>query len=450
MATAVIMPRQGQSVESCILVEWLVATGAPVKAGQPVASIETDKAVFEIESPADGTMLAHFFTKGADIPVLTTIAAIGAPGEDVSALQPAGSASAPVASGTAPPATAAPASTPVTVQSAPRGATPGTPVPGVSPRARRAAANAGLDPQVLAGTGPGGRVIERDVQTAAAAAPHLSPAARDRLREGTLAAPVSGTGPGGLVLAADLAPRGSAPSPSAPAPAATTDLPLTGIRKIIAERMRHSLASTAQLTLNRSIDASAMLEYRRQVKAAGESFGLPNITLNDMIVFAVARTLARHPALNAHALTDRITRFAAVHVGVATDTPRGLMVPVLRNAQTLTLSDVSRQLKPILAAAQAGSISPDALKGGTFTITNMGMLGIEHFTPILNAPEVAILGVGGLVLKPVERDGAVRHTQCLTLSLTIDHQALDGGDGARFLQDLAGALENLPLIVTAS
>jgi pyruvate dehydrogenase E2 component (dihydrolipoamide acetyltransferase) len=231
--------------------------------------------------------------------------------------------------------------------------------------------------------------------------------------------------------------------------AATTEIPLTGIRKLIAERMRHSLASTAQLTLNRSCDATAVLEYRRQVKAEGEKFGLPNITLNDMIVFAAARALAKHPALNAQVVGDRMVRYAAVNIGVATDTPRGLMVPVLRNAQTLSLSDVSRQLKPILTAAQAGSISPDLLKGGTFTITNMGMLGIEHFTPILNAPEVAILGVGGLVLKPVERDGAVRHIQSLTFSLTIDHQAIDGGDGARFLQDLVGALENFALAVTA-
>jgi pyruvate dehydrogenase E2 component (dihydrolipoamide acetyltransferase) len=256
-----------------------------------------------------------------------------------------------------------------------------------------------------------------------------------------------------MVLAADIGHSAATSSAPVAAPAAADtiqEIPLTGIRKIIADRMRQSLASTAQLTLTRSFDATAILDYRRQIKDEGQTFGLPNITINDMIAFATARTLRRHSTLNGHVADGRITRHSAVHLGVATDTPRGLMVPVLRNAHALTLPDFSRQLKPLLEAAQSGTINPDLLRGGTFTITNMGMLGVETFTPILNAPEVAILGIGGLVWKPVEQNGAIRHVQSITLSLTIDHQAVDGAPGARFLQDLANALQNFALTLTAS
>ncbi len=443
MATPVLMPRQGQSVESCILVDWLVAPGSAVKTGQPLASIETDKAVFEVESPADGTLLETFFKKGDDIPVLTTIAAIGSPGEDTTTLRPGGAAATPPSP---PPNQPIPQST----NSSP---TPHTSHPtssAISPRARAAAAKTGVDATSLAGSGPGGRVIARDVQAASANASRLTPAAKAAAKAGGLSAPATGSGPGGMILTGDLSTPGTGVRLDALAPSAPTETPLTGIRKIIAERMRHSLASTAQLSLFRSFDATALQAYRRQVKTEGEKFGLPNITINDMLVYAAARTLARHPDLNAHFLGDRIARFASVNIGVATDTPRGLMVPVLKQAHTLSLADVSRQLKPILAAAQAGNITPDQLKGGTFTITNMGMLGVEQFTPILNAPEVAILGIGGLVLKPVERDGAIHHVQSISLSLTIDHQAVDGAPGARFLQDLTIALENFSLTLTAN
>jgi len=448
MATAILMPRQGQSVESCILVEWRVAPGDTVKVGTPLAAIETDKAVFEVESTADGTVLALFAKPGDDVPVLATIAAVGEPGEDVRTLTPAGTEIATPASASAPAPAAPLAATPANATTA-SGATHAT---GVSPRARHRATAAGIDPATLTGSGPNGRVIERDVRAAEATAPRLSPAAREAIATGRGTAPARGTGPGGMVLAADIGHAVTASTSAAATPAADTiqEIPLTGIRKIIADRMRQSLASTAQLTLTRSFDATAILDYRRQIKDEGQTFGLPNITINDMIAFATARTLRRHSTLNGHVADGRITRHSAVHLGVATDTPRGLMVPVLRNAHALTLPDFSRQLKPLLEAAQSGTINPDLLRGGTFTITNMGMLGVETFTPILNAPEVAILGIGGLVWKPVEHNGAIRHVQSITLSLTIDHQAVDGAPGARFLQDLANALQNFALTLTAS
>ncbi|MFT5239412.1 MAG: pyruvate dehydrogenase E2 component (dihydrolipoamide acetyltransferase) [Kiritimatiellia bacterium] len=456
MAIPVIMPRQGQSVESCILVEWLVAVGDSVTAGQSLANIETDKAVFEVESPEAGTILNFFFEPGDDIPVLTTIAAMGAAGDDGAALSPnataapAAAAEAPAAEPDAPAAaeTPAPVDTPAAATPAPA-ATGGT-LTGVSPRARQRAAKSGLDPQTVQGTGPAGRVIERDVVAAIAAHPGISGVAADAIAAGAGQAPAVGSGPGGRVLSKDIttgAPAPAAASAAAPVVATgeTVTIPVTGIRKIIAERMRNSLATTAQLTLNMSFDATAVLAYRKSVKAHAEALGLPNITLNDMVVFAAARTLTRHPELNAHFLGDRIVRYPHVNIGIAMDTPRGLMVPVLNNAHARSLSDISLSIKPIVEDAQKGTINPDMLQGGTFTITNMGMLGIESFTPVLNAPEVAILGVGGLFLKPVAKDGDVAHVQAINLSLTIDHQATDGAPGARFLKDLCTMLENFEL-----
>lgn len=426
MATPIIMPRLGQSVESCILVEWKVKPGQAVKAGAIVAEIETDKAVLEVESPVDGTILELFAEKDAEVPVLAAIAAVGEPGEDVSSLRPAqagpeGGKRKTVESGPAPvAATAPPAAAPTTTGTA-----------AVSPRARQRAEALGVDAAHLAGSGPGGRIIERDVEAAAAARGRLSPAAKGVLAGGGHAAPVTGSGPGGMVLAGDLREEEAGAAPAI--------IPVRGVRKIIAERMRASLAGTAQLTLHRSFDATAMQAYRAQAKERGGTAP----TINDLIVYATVRTLVRHPALNAHFLGDRMAQYACVNMGIAVDTPRGLMVPVVRHAERLGLEDLAQTIRTLARACEEGAIQPDQLAGGTFTLTNLGALGIESFTPVLNAPEVAILGVGGLFLKPVPGPEGVRHVPAMNLSLTIDHQAVDGAPGARFLQDLAAALENL-------
>jgi pyruvate dehydrogenase E2 component (dihydrolipoamide acetyltransferase) len=453
MATEVLMPRQGQSVESCILVEWLVKEGATVSVGQPLASIETDKAVFEVESPAEGTMLAQFFAAGDDIPVLTVIGAIGLAGEDVSALRPGGS-SAPVAPAAAP-APAAPVAEPATPAAAPAPVTVAAPSPvpaasgsaqGVSPRARKLAAEKGVGLEGAAGSGPNGRVLARDVEQLAASQPRLSPVARDAALAGTV--PAAGSGPGGMVLSGDLG-KAPAVTPSASAPAtADREIPVKGIRKLIAQKMRESLSQTAQITMNKSFDATGLLAYREKVKQHAEALGLPNITLNDLIAYVCVRTLLRHPVLNAHYLGDRVIERAQVHLGIATDTERGLMVPVVHGSDKMSLRQLSGAIKPLVKACQSGSINPDALKGGTFTITNLGVLGVESFTPVLNVPEVAILGVSGLFAKPVfNADGSVRHVQAINLSLTVDHQSVDGAPAARFLKDLCVGLENIELVL---
>ncbi len=448
MATEVLMPRQGQSVESCILVEWLVQEGERVSAGQPLASIETDKAVFEVESPADGVMLGHFFSAGEDIPVLTVIGAIGEEGEDVSGMRPDGGSEsesdavaeeAPAADIATEPAASEPEREPVASAPASSQTTTGS---GVSPRARKMAAEAGLTVSGIAGTGPGGRVIARDVASAAESQPRMTPVARAAAGNGSV--PAVGTGPGGMVVAGDIGTQ--EPVAASVQSFADREVPVKGIRKVIAAKMRESLSQTAQITLNKSFDATALLAYRASVKAQAEAMGLPNITINDLIAFATIRTLMRHPNLNAHFLGDKIVEFGHVHLGIATDTERGLMVPVVQGAEQMSLRQLSESIKPLAKACQSGSINPDLLQGGTFTITNLGVLGIESFTPVLNVPEVAILGVSGLFAKPViEKGGNVKHVQAINLSLTVDHQAVDGAPAARFLKDLCTALEQISL-----
>jgi len=449
MATPIIMPRQGQSVESCILVEWLAKVGDSITEGQPVASIETDKAVFEVESPAAGTLIELFFEAGDDIPVLLNIAALGETGEDVSSLKPdlaGGESAAEVVEEAAPEAEkeAAPA---VTAPAPVAGS--GQKAVGISPRARMRAAETGVNAEILAGSGPGGRVIERDVKAAAAGQPRFSAAAAEAAAAQGLSAPAQGSGPGGMVLAADLQAAGTA-AQAAPAAATVvsgepTVVPLAGIRKLIAERMHASLATTAQLTMNMSFDATGVMAYRAKVKAQGEALGLPNITINDIVAYATVRTLLMFPELNARFLGDKTEQYPYVNLGIATDTERGLMVPVVHGASAMSLSELSTVVKPMLKDCQSGGINPDLLSGGTFTITNMGMLGVESFTPVLNIPEVAILGVGGLSLKPVMKDGEVKHVQSINLSLTVDHQVVDGAPAARFLKTLCASLENFEL-----
>ena len=434
MATPVIMPRLGQSVEDCILAEWKVAPGAAVEEGAVLAVIETDKASFDLESTVTGTVLELFWEEGDDVPVLANVLAVGEEGEDTSVLRPQKETAAPVAA-------VEPAQTPATSSDAPAPVAPvaaspvGSSEAGVSPRAGKLALRSGIDPESIQGTGPGGRVIERDVEAAAAGRPRLSASAAASARETGLEPPARGKGLAGMALAGDMQQPGAIEGAQVE--------PVKGIRKLIAERMMESLANTAQFTLNSTFDATAIQTYRkRKREEAGDASG-PKITLNDLIAHALILTLKRHPDLNAHFLGDRIARFEEVHLGVAVDTPRGLMVPVLRSVCSKSLEDLSVGIKELVKSCLEGTVLPDQLSGGTFTLTNLGMLGIDHFTPVINPPEAAILGVGGISLRPVRgKDGEVTPAECITLSLTIDHQAVDGAPAARFLKDLVDTLEN--------
>ena len=447
MATIVVMPQLGNSVESCIIVEWMIAEGDTVAVDQTLASIETDKSTMEVPSTAEGTVLKLLWEEGDEVPVKDPLIIVGEPGEDISGLVPGGDAA---------PAEAAAA--PAEQAAAPEAAAPAFATEratgAVSPRARALAASNGLDASSIAeGSGPHGRVIERDVAAAIAAGPVLTSAAR---AAGVSAA--EGTGIGGRVSVADAgrtaeaAPAAAVAAPAAAAdfPGASTSAPLKGVRKVVAKRMMESLTSTAQLTLNTTANAAGILAMRKKVKNADEALGLNKITLNDLVCFAVSRTLLKYPVFNAHLEDGVLTEFEQVHLGFACDTPRGLLVPVIRSAQALGLKAFSDEAKRLAGGAIEGSLSPEFLSGGTFTVSNIGSFGIETFTPVINLPQTAILGVGAITPRPtVAADGSIGVEQRLNLSLTIDHQVIDGADGARFLRDLVAAIENIDVTVLA-
>ncbi|MEA4969402.1 MAG: dihydrolipoamide acetyltransferase family protein [Candidatus Pelethousia sp.] len=432
MATAVIMPRQGQSVESCIIGEWYKKVGDRVEEGELLFSYETDKSAFEEPAKLGGTLLAIFYGVNDDVPCLETVAVIGEPGEDYTHLAPRGSTPAQGTPAYAP-AASEPAAEPIAAAAAPASA--GAAERGISPRARQAAQRLRVDPGAAPASGPHGRVIERDMLALA--------------KEGR-----TGMGLGGRLTEADkamaaveAAPAAAAasaamPSPSTPAVAEYEDVKLTNIRKVIAKSMQQSLSTTAQLTHTSSFDATAILALRKQLKAAGEKMAVPNITLNDILLFAVSRVLPKHPDLNAHFFDDRIRRFKGVHLGVAVDTPRGLMVPTLFHADQKSLSQIAAEAKALAAACQDGSINPDLLQGASFTVSNLGALGVEHFTPVINPPQAGILGVNCIIERVRTVEGQLTAYPAMGLSLTYDHRALDGAPASRFLQELCTALEN--------
>ncbi|MBD5559886.1 MAG: 2-oxo acid dehydrogenase subunit E2 [Clostridia bacterium] len=418
MAVAIIMPRQGQSVESCIITEWKKQEGDPVKEGDILFSYETDKASFEEEAKASGTLLKILAQEGDDVPVLENVAVIGDPGEDISEFLATAPENAPAEA--APAAESAPAAEPVKPEAP---AATGTVQSGerlkISPRARMFAEEQGVDPSRAVPTGPKGRIIERDVRALAAAGPQP---AESRVPQGALDAP--------------------------PAEAAEfEDVKLSHVRKVIGSNMLKSLQTMAQLTNTASFDATQILAYRHEVKAHGEGLGLGNITLNDIVLYAVSRVLPEHPDLNAHYLDDRMRLFQHVNLGMAVDTPRGLLVPTIFAADTLSLEEISAQAKELAAKAREGTISPDLLQGGTFTITNLGSFGIESFTPVINPPQTGILGVNSLETRVRDVDGTAVPYQAMALSLTFDHRAVDGAPAARFLQALCRALTHFPLLL---
>jgi pyruvate dehydrogenase E2 component (dihydrolipoamide acetyltransferase) len=449
MATEILMPKQGITVESCILLEWKKQEGDEVKASDVICEVETDKATFEVESEHEGTLLKLFFEEGADVPVLTPIAVVGQPGEDISGFGPKQEETRVIEEQPSPAevVTEAPKPSQMPVSEPIPSASPVGGV-GISPRARNLAAARGLDVSKLTGTGPEGRIIERDVLAALSEKAPLTPAAIAALVEQGMQAPAVGSGIGGRVTIADLVKEQPPAAIAAiPVEGPIKEIPVKGVRKIIASRMLESLQTTAQLTINASADASKLLAYRKRLKQSPEELGLSGITINDLVLYAVAKTLLRFGLLNAHFLGETIKEFERVHLGIAIDTPRGLMVPPVRNADLLSLKELSVEAKRLATACQEGKILPDELTGGTFTVTNLGTLGIESFTPVLNPPEVGILGVCTIQPKPVMSGDEVSFIPHIGLSLTFDHRAVDGAPAARFLKELSTALANFDLLL---
>ena len=446
MATLVIMPRQGQSVESCVITSFNKKVGDTVEKGEILFSYETDKSSFDELAPEGGKILAIFREEGDDVPCLENVLVIGNDGEDVSAFIPkseeAPAEEAAPATAEAPKAEVAPEITeaPVVATASVSGEI------AISPRARILAEKTHADLLKATPTGPNGRIIERDVQRLVDAGLTVSPAAKDAYTSAT-----DGSGISGKVVLSDLnAPVAETVCATATSPVSEyEDVKIPNIRKIIAKAMCQSLSTMAQLTFNSSFDATKMIALRNSLKAGAEKMGLANITYNDMILFAVSRVLKNHKMFNAHYISDDTMRFFnTVNLGIAVDTERGLMVPTVFGAEKLSLNDLSVQAKSVIGDAQSGKINPDLLKGATFTVSNLGSLGIESFTPIVNPPQTAILGVDCITKRIKEVNGQDVTYPAMGLSLTVDHRAIDGADAARFLKDVGFALENIDLLLT--
>ena len=440
MATAVIMPRQGQSVESCIITSWSKKVGDKVAKGDVLFSYETDKSAFDEVSEVEGTVLKILAEEGDDVPCLDVVCIIGAEGEDISALL--GGASASAATQAAPAESEKPISPAAAAEIvSTAGENDGERIK-ISPRAKNLAVRTDADLSRVTPTGPEGRIIERDIVRALDAGYTASPAETEAYLKGEKPAA------GAKAAAVPAAPAAAAEA-AVPAASGTgyTDEMLPQIRRVIAKSMHASLSEMAQLTLNASFDATAILKLRASIKAGGEAMGIGNVTINDMILFAAAKVLKHHRALNAHFLGDTMRYFDGVHLGVAVDTERGLMVPTLFDADRLTLAELAAATKVLGKEAQAGTISPDKLKGASFTVSNLGPTGIESFTPVINPPQTGILGVCSLTKRVREENGAPVFYPCIPLSLTFDHRAIDGAPAARFLHELCTALESFELLL---
>ncbi|HAE21813.1 MAG TPA: 2-oxo acid dehydrogenase subunit E2 [Spirochaetaceae bacterium] len=461
MAKLVPMPRQGNTVESCVLVGWRLQEGAAVKAQDILCDVETDKAVFEVAAGFDGTLLKLLVAEGDDVPVLQPIAVIGEAGEDwqVGANSGGVSSAATAAGGPSPDAQAAPSmSAPAPEAHRPQAAQAGAASAGVSPRARALAAKEAIRTDELAGSGPGGRVIERDIRAAIETRGPLSAAARSAAAQAgaTLSPALEGSGPGGRIRLTDLEAAARPARNAAPALGAAAalsddylDTPIKGIRKLIAERMRDSLATTAQYTLHASAPAERLQALRARMKAAPEALGMNGVTVGDIVLYLVSRVLKDYPNCNALKLGDTLRSYARVHLGLAVDTPRGLMVPVIRNADLLSLSQISDEAKRLAAACVEGKAQPDELSGSTFTVSNLGSLGVDYFTPVINAPEVCVLGVGAILPKAITKaDGSYELAPAIGLSLSSDHQVVDGAPAARFLKALCAAVADADLWIS--
>ena len=443
------MPKQGQSVESCIVSEFKKKVGDSVKVGDVLFGYETDKATFEEESQVEGTVLAIFYKDGDEIPVLQNVMVIGQPGESFEEFAPSSETHATL--GTVRGGTVSAAnggverSETVSEGSSPSAAAiPGAPA---SPRARKLAEDKGVNLDAVAGSGPGGRIIERDVLAAAAAQGRLSGLAKAKMAEGGLI-PGEGSGLAGTVKAGDL----KVWKPN------HTDIPgegtefetvkMSNMRKLIAKSMYNSLQNTAQLTHMLGADARKLQALRKKAKKALEEGKVDaNITINDFVCFAVIKALQMFPEVNSHCLGDAMRIFKTVNLGCAVDTERGLMVPCVKNSENLSISELSKALKKLADDCKKGSINPDLLasEAASFTVSNLGGFGVEWFTPIINVPQSAILGVGTMSLRPKMEDGKVEFVPYLGLSLTYDHRAIDGGQATRFLKAVATEIENLEI-----
>jgi pyruvate dehydrogenase E2 component (dihydrolipoamide acetyltransferase) len=421
MAIPVIMPKQGQSVETCIITGWLKKKGEAVHIGDILFSYETDKAAFDYESATEGVLLDIFFEEGAEVPVLENIAVLGKAGEDTESYRPgkrgAKSAQASEVFAEVPQVQASGKYVSHVSETNVRTR--------ISPRAKRYAETKGIDYRNLAGSGPNGRVIFQDIEAILSGKFQPSDIQVD-------------TGIAGRSFSEGLTPD-----------AGFSEVPLSNVRKMIARAMHYSLQNSAQLTHHMSADVRNLLEARRKIKLElAEGKTKQDITLNDMICWCVIKALKKFPEANSHFLDDRIKTFNNVHLGIAVDTPRGLMVPVVRNADALDINNLSLELKSVAEACRKGNVSPELLKSAaaSFTVSNLGAYGVEIFTPVINLPQAGILGVCTIIHRPADLgNGVFGFIPVIGLSLTYDHRAIDGGPATLFLKEIKDQIERYGL-----
>jgi pyruvate dehydrogenase E2 component (dihydrolipoamide acetyltransferase) len=432
MATKVMMEALSPTMEEGRLVKWLKSVGDAVKTGDTLAEVETDKAIMELVARGDGVLRARMAEEGATMPVGTVIGVIAGPDEDVTAVTGGGAATAGTATaGTAGPATAT-AGTATAVTTGAGTATAGTAGTATataggavrsSPLARRMAAERGIDLARVSGSGPGGRVVRRDLETAATAT-----------TAGGTAATV-GTQATTAVVGSSLPVVAGTP--------AVVDLPLSQMRKTIARRLSESIGPVPTFYLTAEIDMTAVGALREQMAATGDQY---KVSVNDLVIKSVAIALTRHPAVNSHWMGESIRQFGAAHIGMAVATDDGLIVPVIRDAHLKGLGTINAEARDLAKRARERKLAPAEYSGATFSVSNLGMFGIDQFTAIINPPEAAILAVGATETKPVWENGQWVPRQKMRVTLSCDHRVIDGAVGARFLQTLRQLLEN-PLMM---
>lgn len=437
MATAIIMPKAGMAMETGTIIEWKVSVGDRIETGDDILEIETDKVAMGVEAETSGYLLGIIHDVGDVVPVTQTIGWIGEQGEAV----PQADAE-PEATVAASPSEPEPA--------APQGQASVAAVSGrvkATPAARRRAAEMGIDLASVTPSGPDGDVRLRDVETGTAApGSAASPLARQEAqRAGVSLDGVAGTGPGGRItrrdvveqaggLAASATPAGQLPE--------DTRQPLVGMRKVIAARMLESHQTMPPVTLNATARVDALMELRAQLNADAQERGRHKFSINDLMLLAAARTVRECPWVRVSLDGEDQVQHEQVNLGMAVALEQGLVVPVIRQADTLSLSQISAAARDLGRRAKERKLDVADLEGGTFTVTNLGMYGITTFTPIINPPQAAILGVGAIRHELERRDdGSIGERAVLDLSLTVDHRLIDGAQGALFVQALVGLLE---------
>ena len=460
MAAEVFIPKFGQTVEEVTLIRWLVEDGQRVEQGQEILDVETDKAVFSVEATASGSIHFGPFEEGDVVPVITTVAVIGKQDEGF----PAGKGMARERSGE--PENTGPEPDGHKAASVEAGSEDTVPVEQqrifASPRARRLATEKKVALSKITPTGGGGRrVVEQDVLDFIEQQPKVTPLAQKLAAEtGVDLSTLTGSGPGGRVTKDDVQ-RAAAPPVQAPSPAFSMPTsppsqeqpvlertPLKGVRGVIAERMGASAQSTARVTLFMEVDATQLVALRERLKTRySQEWGF-SPGYNDLLAKIAAIALRRFPYMNARLREESIEQLAHINIGMAVDTPRGLIVPVIHDADKKSLEQFGKEFRERVQKAQQSSLLPDEMSGGTFTITNLGMYDVMAFTPVINLPEAAILGVGKITPSPKRAAGVWEEYQKLILSLVFDHRIVDGAPAARFLQFIKDIIEDPGLLVT--